>query len=73
LDEFRALVAPKRGTCSIAVALSQLDDPEAEKLRAALAADWLPHTAIQKWLAGHGVKVAEQTVGRHRNGKCSCD
>ena len=74
LSEFEVLSQPRRAQCSIAVAFQTLDDPEEqEKLGAALAAPGITHAAINRWLQARGIKIAEQTIGRHRDGRCSCD
>ena len=72
LSEFEALNSPRRPKCSIRCAFEQLSPEDAAKLEAALAEERFTHSSIAQWLTSRGFKVLDQTVGRHRAGKCSC-
>lgn len=72
LSEFEQLGPISRSRCSIAVAFEQLGE-ESDKLRAALAAEHIPHSNISRWLAVRGIKIKSHTIGRHRGGGCACD
>lgn len=72
-----ALTAPPKPThgtpCSVGVLLSALRGKEKNALEKMLTpgSGW-SHTAIWEACIAERYQVAEQTVGRHRNGKCRC-
>lgn len=71
LSEFEQLGRRKGPRCGVGRALECLD--EADKLRAALAADHIGPTSIHRWLLARGVKVGTNAISRHRRGECACD
>lgn len=73
LAEFVALSKPRRLECGMRRVLRELAPADRRKLEAALAADDIRHTAISRWLANRNVKLAADTVKRHRKRECSCD
>ena len=73
LSEFRELSKLRRLRCGVALALEGLGDGEREQLAAALADPMIRHSAIERWLARRGIKVADKTINRHRDGRCACD
>lgn len=61
--------------CTVSVALAKLaPDVAAQFVEAmALPKETARHNVIARHLAElSGVKILDQTVGRHRQGKCSC-
>lgn len=61
--------------CTVGIALAKLEPADAAALVEAMALpkDVAKHTVITKHLANlSGMKLLDQTVGRHRAGKCSC-
>lgn len=73
LSEFKALNTQKRMSCSVSKAVELLSVEDRPKFEAALAEPSIMHSAISDWLRLRGIAIAEQTVGRHRRGRCSCD
>lgn len=66
---------PRSHTCSIASLLDEIDRTEADVLNRWLSAP--VHEIQHSWIAAqltdeYGYRFGGDTVGRHRNGKCSC-
>lgn len=72
IDELRAAAVPRRMACRFAAIYEALSDADAADLRAALADETIPTSAIARVLAGRGHEVSGHTVGRHRRGECRC-
>jgi hypothetical protein len=72
-DEIAAASTPKRPPCSVKVALAKLDEKIAAEFAAEIAGP-APGTAIAAVLSRHSeLKIAPQTLQRHRKGECSCE
>lgn len=63
----------RRGVCSITRLLAELDQTEADALRAMLDDPRWPHTKIEEALAEEGHPFGQGQVGIHRRGQCGCD
>jgi hypothetical protein len=76
LSEIEAMNGHVGGKCLTGALLRGdepgLSDNERKTLEAALTSHH-QSTAIAKWLRTKGVRIAPQTLGRHRNGNCLCD
>lgn len=73
LEEMRTEARrPKGPPCGMAVILDQLDDQERAQLEEALSDRSITAHIIATVLTNHGHRVALQTVGRHRGGRCAC-
>lgn len=73
-NEFRAASGHKRKPCIFSrEVLSKLDADQLEKVTDALLDDKVSNpgiaTVVKRWT---GIEVSEQSVLRHRNGKCGC-
>jgi hypothetical protein len=71
------LLAPYSGpmkgqTCSIAVALEQLDASDGSALVAVLATRSMPAAELSRRLRVNGIQVSQGAIGRHRRGECKC-
>jgi hypothetical protein len=78
LAEFQAFATPAGASCTVGQLLeadSKLGPKDREKLAWALGQNVksVRHTMIQKWLAERGVKMGDDTIGRHRRRQCTCD
>lgn len=72
LSEFEALSHPRRTECGVKKALAQLDAGDLAQLSAALEATHITGSAISTWLRSRGIRVAAQTINRHRRESCNC-
>lgn len=70
--EQEANAPANREACSIRRLLASLPEPEAGALLRAFASD-MKHSAVARALARQEIRIAAATIGRHRNGLCSCD
>lgn len=76
LDRMRALADAMPGPgprCTIWTLLHEtLDGTDADELRAALDDRGIPARAIADVMTAAGHNLGDQTVNRHRAGRCSC-
>lgn len=73
LEEMRTEARkPKGPPCGMGVILDQLGSEERAQLEEALADRLITAHIIATVLSNHGHRVAIQTVGRHRGGRCAC-
>lgn len=75
LSEFEELSKPQSPICGVKRATDAMSPANRRKVIAALAAPGtrITHVAIEKWFKARGQRVDAKTIGRHRNGGCSCD
>ena len=73
LSEFFAQQGRTGSKCSVALALSGLDEQRAAQLKAALAAPSIQSAAISRTIKNWGVAVGFSSISRHRNKACHCD
>jgi hypothetical protein len=68
------LTPPQRKyPCKVASILSQIDKKDAEILLNAInSPDVWPARTLSVALQGRGIVLSDPTIGRHRNGSCSC-
>ena len=64
-----------RATCSVGNLLAQLDETEADALRAMLADPAWSHTgpgSVYEALDAEGYDVSQSQIGKHRRRQCCC-
>jgi len=61
---------PRWQECHVAFALRVLPEGPADALRRALANDTVQHAEISRALRDYGLRIAANTIGRHRGGRC---
>lgn len=68
------LEAMRGGECSVSELRSQIEDPEflAQLDKHLERTSGTPNAVIVKVLANHHFEVRENTIQRHRTGKCRC-
>lgn len=73
-EEIRAAQSERRGgpKCGVARTLESLSDEDRADLIAAMDDPDVMHSTIARVLDGRGFALRDQTVQRHRNGKCAC-
>jgi len=75
LDEMHAIALnAQRGTpCWVRSKTRGLSAEDADTLDAALGDSGIMSSTISTWLDRRGVRVGQQSIGRHRRGVCACD
>ena len=71
-DDPPVVKVAKGPRCTVTLILQELDEDSAAVLNRWLADSRYPHTAIADKLAEIGYPVGDDTVGRHRRGRCTC-
>jgi hypothetical protein len=74
IEAENSVIGPR---CTVPSLAQRLTDADAEKYREALARPkkgpgMIEDAAIARWLGRRDVRVAGQTIGRHRSGQCGC-
>lgn len=73
LEEMRVEARrPKGPPCGMRLILDALPDDERTQVEEALADRAITAHIIATVLTNHGHRIALQTVGRHRGGRCAC-
>lgn len=73
LEEMRTEARrPKGPPCGMGAILDNLSDDERLQVEQALTDRTITAHIIATVLTNHGHRVAIQTVGRHRGGRCAC-
>lgn len=72
LDRARALQARKGPPCTLRVLLESLDATERADLEAVVADGAINATTIAALLREDGRPIGEDTIRRHRTGRCAC-
>ncbi len=73
LDDIAKESRPAPVSCSVALVLADLADPERAELEAALADQVAyTHTAITRVLKRRGYDMHDKRVAAHRKGACVC-
>jgi len=74
MDEIRAAnaVNPQGPRCGLEVLLEDLQKPDADDLRDAMANPRIRTSVISKVLAEQGHFISVSAIGRHRKGECRC-
>lgn len=66
-------VNPNRGSkCGVLLAFNAVTDEQADKLRAALASEAIPHATVARVVTGWGCRLTAESVSRHRKKECAC-
>jgi len=71
-DEFAAALSHRRSPCKVRKVLDEMDANDRESLSDVLFSNNYPITIISSVLAGRGIYISEDTLRKHRLGRCSC-
>lgn len=72
LDEITASVSTRGPSCNVALVTPNLAADDRLDLERAIADRNIPATAIERALKGRGVRLSDQSIARHRQGRCQC-
>lgn len=72
LQEIEAVGSARGPVCGVAMMMDDLDPADRADLETAFASVRYRGAAISKALAARGIKIAAETIQRHRRGDCRC-